>query len=165
MGKKADLSDTHRTQLMQYLLERFKDGKLQHGKITEAAAKFNCCRKSVERIWKIIKEQRDQGEVINVPKQHSKRKRKLIHNIDYERIQGIPKEDRTTIESLSEALGPLISRATVGRWAKTLLRHHSNAIKPLLTAPQMLNRLLFSLQALRYDFTTNTLKFNPSQGR
>lgn len=63
---------------------------------------------------------------------------------------------------MSDALG--ISKATVGRWTKGhLLRPHTNAIKPLLAAPNIIRRLSFSLQAIMFDRALNILKLKPME--
>lgn len=130
---------------MQFLLQKHKNGKMGKGSINEAAILFQISRWSVQRIWKSAKQQRERGEAINVAANRDGRSRKKKHTIDYAVIEAIHPSKRGTVSSLSDALGPHISRATVGRWAKLLLRHHSNAIRPLLTAPNMLWRLGFSL--------------------
>lgn len=155
-----ELPKTEKEQLLQFLLSSSTNGKPAHGKINEAATLFNICRKTVSRIWATAKQQMEKGEVIHVPMNRKGRKRK--HEVDNEQIQNVQYQKRGTIRKLAKAIH--VPKSVVGRWAKRrLIRAHTNAIKPLLTAPNKLNRLSFSLQAIQYDRMLNILKFKPMQ--
>ncbi|XP_057809009.1 uncharacterized protein LOC131023483 [Salvia miltiorrhiza] len=129
MGRRKDLTSEERQAMAFFLLQNSTDGKLHHGTITAAMAKWGCCRSSVSRLWQAAKKEQAQE----------------LHK-------------RGTIRRL--ATGINCSKSTVGRWiSKGLIRAHSSAIRPDLTAPNKLLRLRFSLEQIEYDRICNVLKF------
>lgn len=162
MGLEKDLSNGLKGEIVQFLLGHSKDGQLIKGKKSEAAALFKCSNKTVARLWKSAQEQINRGEVIEVTNKRVGRARKFKHQCNEEEIRQVHHQKRGTIRSLAESIH--VSKSTVGRWAKRkLIRAHTNAIKPDLTAPNKLLRLSFSLQAIHFDDQANVLKFKPME--
>ncbi|XP_057775179.1 uncharacterized protein LOC130994163 [Salvia miltiorrhiza] len=128
MPRRKDLSTFERASIIQFLLEDIKEGKVARGKIAAAVTRWSSSRSTINQIWAAAKKQIQQGE--------------LIASLDLSK--------RSTIRRL--ACGIQCSKSTVGRWIKLgLIKAHSNAIEPDLTAPNKLLRLRFSLEALEYD--------------
>lgn len=162
MGINKDITDAVKEEIMQFLLGNCKGGKPLRGKIGEAAARFNCCHRSISRIWKAARLQRANGEVIQVRGSKKGRPRMKKYEVNVDQIQQVHYQKRGTIRALAGSIH--VPKTVVGRWAKQgLIRAHTNAIKPNLTAPNKLLRLNFSLQAIEFDSQTNSLKFKPME--
>ncbi|XP_057779460.1 uncharacterized protein LOC130998042 [Salvia miltiorrhiza] len=154
-----DLQDDQKMAVVHFLLQNSKDGKPAYGKMKEAGTKFNLGRRTVTRLWAEAKKQKQQGQVINLntKRRFTPRITKRIQ-IDVAQIQALELCRRGTIRRL--ARGIQISKSIVGRWVHLgLIRAHTSALKPDLTAPNKLLRLRFSLQAIEYDRIANVLKF------
>ena len=67
-----------KTQIILQLLASIKpkDGKPSHGITNELATQHNCSRKTISRLWREIKKQRQEGGIIDI--QH---KNKGVPNI------------------------------------------------------------------------------------
>ncbi|XP_057775298.1 uncharacterized protein LOC130994271 [Salvia miltiorrhiza] len=75
-----------------------------------------------------------------------------------ELITSLELKKRSTIRRLAQGIG--CSKSTVGRWiARGLIKAHTSAIRPDLTAPNKLLRLRFSLEAIELDRIMNVLRF------
>ncbi|XP_057773761.1 uncharacterized protein LOC130993059 [Salvia miltiorrhiza] len=158
MGRRKDLSSQERQAMAFFLLQNFTDGKLRHGTITAAMAKWGCCRSSVARLWQAAKKEHAQGQLVSVQSKKINKCRRKRVQIDLELIASLELHKRGTIRRL--ATGINCSKSTVGRWiSKGLIRAHSSAIRPDLTAPNKLLRLRFSLEQIVYDRICNVLKF------
>ncbi|XP_057779878.1 uncharacterized protein LOC130998475 [Salvia miltiorrhiza] len=159
MTRRKDLSGAERQAIALFLLQNSSNGKLHYGTAKAATEKWGCCRSSIARLWKAAKDEHAQGQLVTVQsKKISKSQRKRVH-IDLELISSLELHKRGTIRRL--ATGINCSKSTVGRWiSKGLIRPHSSAIRPDLTAPNKLLRLRFSLQQVVYDRICNVLKFN-----
>ncbi|VFQ58907.1 unnamed protein product [Cuscuta campestris] len=120
-----------RKRVVDVLLEKSKDDKLQHGLISKVAEEFNFTRKTVSNIWQIAKAQLESGLPIDVQchwKGSCGRKRVPV---DMEKLAAIPLSRRKNMRALSFAME--VSKSTVHRWLKCKdIRRHSSAIKPCL---------------------------------
>ncbi|VFQ77118.1 unnamed protein product, partial [Cuscuta campestris] len=120
-----------RKRVADVLLEKSKDGKLQHGLISKVAEEFSFTRKTVSNIWQIAKAQLDSGLPIDVQchwKGSCGRKRVPV---DMEKLAAISLSRHKNMRALSFAME--VSKSTVHRWLKRKeIRRHSSAIKPYL---------------------------------
>ncbi|XP_057784891.1 uncharacterized protein LOC131002405 [Salvia miltiorrhiza] len=159
MGRRKDLSGAERQAIALFLLQNSSNGKLHYGTAKAAMEKWGCCWSSITRLWKAAKEEHAQGQLVTVQsKKLSRSRRKRVH-IDLELISSLELHKRGTIRRLATSIN--CSKSTVGRWiSKGLIRPHSSAIRPDLTAPNKLLRLRFSLEQVVYDRICNVLKFN-----
>ncbi|VFQ63452.1 unnamed protein product [Cuscuta campestris] len=133
-----------RKRVADVLLEKSKDGKLQHGLISKVAEEFSFTRKNVSNIWQIPKAQLESGLPIDVQchwKGSCGRKRVPV---DMEKLAAIPLSRRKNMRALSFAME--VSKSTVHRWLKRKdIRRHSSAIKPYLCESGKQKRLKFCL--------------------
>ncbi|VFQ84330.1 unnamed protein product [Cuscuta campestris] len=93
-----------RKRVADVLLEKSKDGKLQHGLISKVAEEFSFTRKTVSNIWQIAKAQLDSGLPIDVQyhwKGSCGRKRVLVN---MEKLAAIPLSRRKNMRALSFAM-------------------------------------------------------------
>ncbi|XP_057790772.1 uncharacterized protein LOC131007878 [Salvia miltiorrhiza] len=158
MARRKDLSSFERAAIIEFLLEGSQNGKPSRGKIDAVVKKWSCCRRTISRIWAAAKERRVNGEVMSSVSKKMLRPRRKLVALDLQLIASLNLSKRSTIRKL--ACGVKCSKNTVGRWAKSgLIRAHSNATKPDLTAPNKLFRLRFSLEALEYDRIMRSLTF------
>ncbi|XP_074310262.1 uncharacterized protein LOC141646106 [Silene latifolia] len=82
-------------------------------------------------------------------------KRKVF---DTNKLESIELLKRTTQEGVSKGMG--VSQSTVSRWVKAdLIDSHTNAIKPLLSDKNKLERLIYCLSHLHYDKHTKQFIF------
>ncbi|XP_057771056.1 uncharacterized protein LOC130990841 [Salvia miltiorrhiza] len=87
----------------------------------------------------------------------NKLRRKRVE-IDLQLISTLELSKRSTIRRLASGIN--CRKSTIGRWvSKDLIRAHTSAIKPDLTAPNKLLRLKFSLEAIEYDRILKVLQF------
>ena len=78
---------------------------------------------------------------------------------DENKFKSIEKVKKTTLRALSRAMG--VSQTTICRWkTKKYFRKHTNAIKPLLTDKNKLDRLIFCLSSCILDEQTSNFTFN-----
>ncbi|XP_057779915.1 uncharacterized protein LOC130998516 [Salvia miltiorrhiza] len=153
-----DLSTKDRNKIVQFLLANLKNGKPRYGAMKEAVALFNSSQRTVTRLWAAAKKQKEKGDEIFLASHKPGAARRKSVSVDIELIQSLELHKRSTIRRL--AVGINQSKSTVWRWVnKGLIRAHSNAIKPDLTAPNKLMRLRFSLEALEFDRIMLALKF------
>ncbi|XP_057811300.1 uncharacterized protein LOC131025524 [Salvia miltiorrhiza] len=158
MGRRKDLTSEERQAMAFFLLQNSTDGKLHHGTITAAMAKWGCCRSSVSRLWQAAKKEQAQGQLVSVQSKKINKCRRKRVQIDLELISSLELHKRGTIRRLATCIN--CSKSTVGRWiSKGLIRAHSSAIRPNLTDPNKLLRLRFSLEQIEYDRICNVLKF------
>ncbi|KAG6392710.1 hypothetical protein SASPL_146934 [Salvia splendens] len=131
-----------RNQVVQFILERCIKGKPPRGTLKEAQLKFSISRQTCTRYWNAAKKQRESGKAIQlVSGKKSRQYSKVIH-FDLTLFQGLNFSKRCNIRSIAIGLG--CSKSTVWRWVKAgLIRTHTSAIRPDLTAPNKLLRLRF----------------------
>ncbi|XP_057790781.1 uncharacterized protein LOC131007886 [Salvia miltiorrhiza] len=158
MRPPKDLSNQDRNKIVQYLLANLKNGKPRYGAMKEAASLFNTSQRTITRLWAAAKKQKENGQEIYLANAKPGATRKKRIQVDIELIQSLDLQKRSTIRRL--AVGINQSKSTVWRWVnKGLIRAHSSAIKPDLTAPNKLLRLRFSLEALEFDHIMSAVKF------
>ncbi|XP_057529994.1 uncharacterized protein LOC130808552 [Amaranthus tricolor] len=135
------------------------NGKPQHGFINEIAKKYDLHRRTIERIWRQIRDQKKNEVPINVNNKKTGTKGRASIPFDENKFKSIEKVKKTTLRSLSRAMG--VSHTTVCRWKKKkYFRKHTNAIKPLLTDKNKLDRLIFCLSSCIFDEQTSNFTFN-----
>ncbi|XP_057809045.1 uncharacterized protein LOC131023517 [Salvia miltiorrhiza] len=153
-----NLSNQERNRIVQYLLQNLKNGKPRKGAMKEAVSVFKSSKRTVSRLWAAAKKQQDKGEQIYLTSAKPNAPRRKRVHVDIELIQSLELHKRSTIRRL--AVGINRSKSTVWRWVNQgLIRAHTSAIKPNLTAPNKLLRLQFSLEALVFDRIMLALKF------
>lgn len=159
MAKHKELSTAERNQVVQFMLQGCINGKPVRGKQLEATVKFNVSRQTVSRYWRAAMHQQQIGEVIHSVSGKKTRKGTITKPLDYVKFTSIHINQRADQRSIAKHMG--VSKTTVHRWyVLHLLRSHTSAIKPYLTANNMLLRIRFSLQSLELDRILNTLRFS-----
>ncbi|XP_057798572.1 uncharacterized protein LOC131014581 [Salvia miltiorrhiza] len=156
--RRKDLTTQERTSILQTLLLECKNGKPPRGKMKAMEEKFHVCRKTISRIWAEAKHQQQQGQCISSQSKKICRPRRRRVHIDLELIASIELTKRSTIRRLAKGIN--CSKSTVGRWVdQGLIKAHTNAIKPDLTAANKLLRMRFCLEAMEYDRQQDVLRF------
>ncbi|XP_074271219.1 uncharacterized protein LOC141595145 [Silene latifolia] len=156
--KKPNLDNLERERICHLLLEKTNDGKLKHGAMNEVAAQFGVCRKTVTKLWKQAKMQHAAGHGISVNSKLKGRQMPKRKVFDTNKLESIELLKRTTQEGVSKGMG--VSQSTVSRWVKAdLIDSHTNAIKPLLSDKNKLERLIYCLSHLHYDKHTKQFIF------
>ncbi|VFQ93768.1 unnamed protein product [Cuscuta campestris] len=117
-SKGAQLNQKRR-RVADVLLEKSKDGKLQHGLISKVAEEFSFTRKTVSNIWQIVKAQLDFGLPIDVQCHWKGSCGKKRVPVDMEKLAAIPLSRRKNMRALSFAME--VSKSTVHRWLKRIL--------------------------------------------
>ncbi|XP_057543296.1 uncharacterized protein LOC130821520 [Amaranthus tricolor] len=134
-------------------------GKLAYGFINEIAKKYDVHRRTIGRIWRQIRDQKNNQVPINVNNKKKGSKGRPSIPFDENKLKSIEKVKKTTLRALSRAIG--VSQTTIYRWkTKKYFRKHTNAIKPLLTDKNKLNRLIFCLSSCILDEQTSNFTFN-----
>ncbi|XP_057801157.1 uncharacterized protein LOC131016474 [Salvia miltiorrhiza] len=124
----------------------------------ETVSIFKSSKRTVTRLWATAKKQQDKGEQIYLTSAKPNAPRRKRVHVDIELIQSLELHKRSTIRRLAVRINR--SKSTVWRWVNQgLIRAHTSAIKPNLTAPNKLLRLQFSLEALVFDRIMMALKF------
>ncbi|KAH6837839.1 hypothetical protein C2S53_000557 [Perilla frutescens var. hirtella] len=155
--RKLSFAESQKNQILEFLLECSTDGKIQKGKINEAAAKFQVCRKSISRVWAATKKQAENNQQMHIEEKAKFTRTKRVA-IDLEKFSRQPLKKRSSIRTLAHGIN--CKKSIVGRWIRQgLIKAHTSAIKPDLTTSNKLLRLRFSLEALELDRILNILKF------
>ncbi|KAH6800736.1 hypothetical protein C2S52_001200 [Perilla frutescens var. hirtella] len=155
--KKLSFTDSQKNQALEWLLQCSRDGKLPKGKISEAAAKFQVCTRTISRLWAAAKKKRENNEPMHIQPQPIFNRTKRV-TLDLERVFSLPLKKRSSIRTLAKRIN--CKKSTVGRWIRQgLIRAHTSAIRPDLTASNKLLRLRFTLEALELDRNANILTF------
>ncbi|XP_042033532.1 uncharacterized protein LOC121780072 [Salvia splendens] len=155
---RTEYSSEFKNQVVQFIIGKCVNGVPPRGTLKEAQLKFKICRQTTTRYWNAAKKQQANGEVIQLVSQRKMRKypKKIV--LDIELLKTIHFTKRSNLLSLSNALK--CSKTTVWRWVQAgLIRPHTSAIKPNLTADHMLLRLRFTLQSLELDRILNRIMF------
>lgn len=144
-----ELNQNQRESILQFLLMRYKDNKLNHGAINEAAANFKVHRRTISRLWKRAQQSKENGnEVFNVESRKRGRcgPKKKDFSQQLEKIKDIPLNQRRTLRSLSNAVN--VPRTTLHRILKkgNVFKRVSSSIKPSLTDVNKIERAQFCLQ-------------------
>lgn len=148
-GKK-EFTNEQRNGILQFLLQRTIGGKLQRGAIGVAAVKFQCHPVTISRIWKRASESYSSGNwcanVNSLKKKCGRKKKNYTDNL--ERMREIPVNRRSTLMSLSYAIG--VPKTTLFRMFKRgEFKRKSSHIKPFLTDENKRERVKFALSKLQ----------------
>ncbi|CAA0807020.1 Unknown protein [Striga hermonthica] len=155
--KNRILTDVERWAVYRTLLEKSVNGKLKKNTTKEVKDMFNIELRTVQRIWKIHKRTLP-GSDVDVSSRKARNCGRKRIEVDFSRIQQIEWHQRTTLASLSNALG--VSYSKLYRLFKRgVLRRHSSAIKPHLKDENKISRLEFCLSMLDESTTSNEPKF------
>jgi hypothetical protein len=116
--KKPNLTKERNAELIADLLDASSQGgdsrRLAPGAATVAASKFEISRRQVLRLWAIAKKRRlKEGRYTASPQKKGRSGRPRLYHRDAtaEAVEGIPREDRSTMPNLSGALGVAVSTA------------------------------------------------------
>lgn len=157
MKQRKDLSVAEKHHIVQFLSEGSKDGHVTSGRRAAVVVKFSSSPRTISRIWAAAKEQKKNGQLVSLQYGKLKKRGKNVQ-IDLELIASLEMGQRSSIRRLANGVN--CSKSEVGRWVQEkLIKAHTNAIRPELTAPNKLERLKFSLHALELDAILNTLRF------
>ncbi|KAG6432914.1 hypothetical protein SASPL_104504 [Salvia splendens] len=127
-----EYSSEFKNQVVQFIIGRCIDIVPPRGTLKEAQLKLKISRQTCRRWWNAAKKQQQRGESMQL---------------------------RCNLLSVAAGLG--CSKATVWRWVKAgLIRPHTSAIKPSLTAANKLLRLRFTVESLELDRILNKIKTN-----
>ena len=103
--KRKDLSEFEKTEIMNFLLINYQDGKLKKATIRNAAEKFNLHRNTVGTIWRSAKKKLAEGSTafdVSSKKKRNGRKRKNW-DAEIENIKNIPGSEKLSLRTLSKA--------------------------------------------------------------
>ncbi|KAL6525190.1 hypothetical protein OROMI_030783 [Orobanche minor] len=151
------LTDAERWAIYRALLEKSINGKLDKNTTKEVQHMFNIENvRTIQRIWKIHK-RTPSGTNVDV----SSRKRRSCGRkrleVDLSRVPEIELHKRTTVTSLSNALGVSYSKV-YNLFKEGVIRRHSSAIKPHLKEENKISRLQFCLSMLEESPSSNDPK-------
>ncbi|KAG6433788.1 hypothetical protein SASPL_105405 [Salvia splendens] len=150
MKVSTNFSSQTQQQVVQFIVRRCVNGVPPRGTMKAAQLKFNISRATCTRYWSAAKKQRDRGETIQIVNNKKRVVRMKVVHLDITLLKSLHYTKRCNIRALAIGLG--CSKSTFGRWVKAgLIRSHTSAIRPDLTAPNKLLRLRFTLDALELD--------------
>ncbi|KAF0736407.1 hypothetical protein Ae201684P_007239 [Aphanomyces euteiches] len=138
-------------QLAQFLLEKLNNGRLPHGTIKEAAAKFECDRKTVRMF------SRDGISGVGSSRKKGRVGRKKLVSDDeaITRIRAVELRNRQNIRTLAAQVG--LPYTTLFRKLKAgVIRRATSTLSPSLTDACKYKRLLHCLSFLRLSKTTRS---------
>lgn len=151
------LSFEEKNSLVQFIFGSCIEGKPPYGKLAEAAHLFGVHRKTVANLWATAKRQMQEGKPISIQSKRIGLSYKKIE-LDEVKLKSIDAQKRSTIRDLATEMG--VGKIIVEMWLKEgKVKPHTNAIKPLLTDPNKIQRLEFSLSQLHVDRIENKIKF------
>ncbi len=144
-NRKPNASDVDRTSLVVFLSQRHKNGRLVKGALEEALTLFPFKKSQIQSLWKRAREgvldPNVEVDISNRKKGNSGRKKKY-RDEHIEKIREVPLSQRTTLMSLSFAIG--IPKTSLWRLLKCgKIVRHSNALKPFLTEKNQEERFNF----------------------
>jgi DNA invertase Pin-like site-specific DNA recombinase len=132
--KRNFLTNDQRRAISQLLMHSSHNGKLYPGMIRRVALIFNVHTSVIYRIWNQVKKT---GDACHKKTTNCGRKR---IQLDPQKFCEVPLAQRTTLQSLSCALG--INKTTLIRLLKAgVIRRNSNALKPYLKDDNKVSRL------------------------
>ncbi|KAK9755957.1 hypothetical protein RND81_01G062500 [Saponaria officinalis] len=153
-----NVTDDERHRIVCTLFEYSTKGKPKHGQIKELAQKFQVSIKTITEWWTKAKTQRTQGIPLDVNSRMPGKKGRSKITCPVEFIKTIALQDRATIYGLAFQVKQ--SRSIVYRWIrKGLLKSHTSAISPELTADNKFLRIHFVLGKIYLDTLLRKLKF------
>ncbi|RLO10165.1 hypothetical protein DYB28_008471 [Aphanomyces astaci] len=153
-GTKKNFTDTQRQHLLQHLLKvSLPNGKLPYVTVKRIASLFNCDSRTVNRIWS--RASVDCSGVQEICANVSSRKkknsgRKLKYKSLAEQLRKVPKARRTTLKSISKAMG-LPASTLHDYYKRGVFAKYSSHMKPLLTPANQAARLKWDLDFVHKD--------------
>ncbi|XP_010669055.1 uncharacterized protein LOC104886291 [Beta vulgaris subsp. vulgaris] len=153
------LSSDNKLQVLLFLLNRAKEGKLQYGSMKLAAIQFNVATKTVSRIWNTAEHFTETMLRWSVEgKLHlCGRKRIQIQSSD---ITKLSMGQRSCIRDLATLIG--VSKSKIHRMVQRgLIRPHTNPLHPGLKEANKLTRLEWILKLLMGDNLLTKRKYFP----
>lgn len=151
--------DERRKKIVDAILQKFNNGKLQKGSIKAVAAQFNMSRRWVGELWRTAKGQLVRGQAINVQCRWQGNAGKKPKVVDFSKLSEIPFHQRKTLRAISHYMN--VSTSTAHNWLKEMkIRRHSNAIKPFLCEKGRLKRLRYCLSLISPTSLPNNPTFH-----
>ena len=154
--RKKHLTNKERNEILQSLLSRSNNKKLDFGAISIVAKQYNVTRQTVGAIWKRGIESMVEGSgpmVVENRRSNCGRKKK-DYTQHLEAMAQIPVSQRGTIRATAHHMG--ISTWAVWRMTKKEITRHTSAVKPLLSERQKQDRIDYAIRQI--DFTRNRFK-------
>ncbi|XP_042047354.1 uncharacterized protein LOC121793381 [Salvia splendens] len=133
--------------------------KIPYGGFVKTTNDFGVSRKIVHRIWAEANKQIQSGELVSIKDRVKGFKRNDEIKLDQIRVRALSVLERSTIRKMAFKLD--LSKSTVGRMVKCrLLRPHTNAVKPLLTAANKVSRMKWALTHVQPVVNNGMLKYH-----
>jgi AraC-like DNA-binding protein len=153
-----NLTDRQRQEIFEALLARSTNGRLKRNTTTIVAEQLNVSQDAVRRIWRRVKECRENGEAVDIRSRKPKNCGCKKVQVDMAQVIAIPLHKMSTLRSLAQELG--MQKSTLHRLFKEgMLRRHSNSLKPYLKEPNKKQRLQFCISMLYPSTLANDPKF------
>ena len=153
------LTSNMKNLVVQFLLKHSHLGVLRRGTVMEAAGEFSISRKTVYRLWKVAKDQMQQGEPAIMEGKLKGYQHADKLNLDEDKVRNLSTLQRSSIRTMACNLS--VSKTTIHNWIKQdKLRPHTNAIKPALTELNKLARLKWCLTQLQPSITQGKVHFH-----
>ncbi|XP_056689685.1 uncharacterized protein [Spinacia oleracea] len=160
--KKPRLSWDTRLQILMWLLNNHikgEKGKPYFGAMAHVARIYNCHPRTVSRIWKTARAQKEAFQRYNMATKAKNAGRKRIQ-VEQDSITELSMGDRTCIRDLAEMLN--IGPTTLWRMIKRGdVRPHTNPLHPGLQDPNMLQRVKWVLDLLEGDSPQTKRQYLP----
>ncbi|XP_010684477.1 uncharacterized protein LOC104899035 [Beta vulgaris subsp. vulgaris] len=157
--KRRRLSSEDKFQVLCWLLNRAKEGKLKYGSITAGATEFNLSKRCVSNIWNTTRKFTEAFSRFSVATRLHQSGRKRIQ-VSISDITQLSMGQRSCIRDLSSMLG--VSKSTVHRMIKRgLIRPHTNALHPGLKDANKVTRLQWILNLLIGNTPQTMRKYYP----
>lgn len=143
-----NLKNEERQAIYELVLSKMTNGKPAKGSFTEIAGQFKVHPITVSRIYKAGRKSIAEGSICaNVSSKKSGKCGRKSQEIDLDYVKSVPLSQRGTIRSLAAAIG--VPKSTLHRKFKEgQLKRHSNAIKPLLSDSNKIQRIEFALSMI-----------------
>ncbi|CAM9144343.1 unnamed protein product, partial [Laminaria digitata] len=143
---RTNLTENQRHRVIEHLLKESKQGKLNHGDLTNTPNEWSCSTKQITRLWKQYQQQVADG-VANIDLHNKRRGNSGRKGIDTaklkEALRDAPLKNRTTQRAVAAELG--ISQTVLQRnLGKPGMRASTRFLKPLLTEACKTRRLQFA---------------------
>ena len=138
---KPNLTNETQNEILHFLLQNHKNGRLKPGATAEAMRRFGGCERTIRSIWKRAMDIQREGMAINVDsrKKSSSGRKKKYGLEDLERLRDVDFHQRQNLRSLSYAIS--IPVTSCWRLLKEgMLKRVSSSLKPLLTPENMVAR-------------------------
>ncbi|XP_042038441.1 uncharacterized protein LOC121784356 [Salvia splendens] len=157
-GKRIIGVDT-KNLIAQSMLQVSHLGKIPYGGFVKTAKDFGVSRKTVHRIWAEASKQIQSRVHVSKKDRVKGFKRNDEIQLDQNRVRALSVLERSTIRKMAVKLD--LSKSTVGRMVKCgILRPHTNAVKPLLTASNKLARMKWGLTHVQPVVHNGMLKYH-----